>query len=156
LQAFASCCKLLQAVSDRMRLSLTGRGSEDQQILEALALLVSLRHWHEHWRQERAVIAVNSDNVTALTLASKLKAKAGPMSIIARELALDISDSLYTPSIVAHLPGVLNGVADELSRKHAPGRKFSLPACLRDLSPTPLSPRDSAWWRSCRPSPVTQ
>jgi hypothetical protein len=133
---------------DVQRLSLTGRGSEDQQVLEALALLVSLRQWHDHWRNERAVIAVNYDNVAALTMASKLKAKSGPMSTIARELALDIADSLYAPSIISHLPGVLNGVADELSRKFVPGREFVLPLCLRHVSPRQLSTRDSAWWRS--------
>jgi hypothetical protein len=133
---------------DVQRLSLTGRGSEDQQVLEALALLVSLRQWHDHWRNERAIIAVNSDNVAALTMASKLKAKSGSMSTIAREMALDIADSLYAPSIISHLPGVLNGVADELSRKFVPGREFVLPLCLRQVSSSPLSTRDSAWWRS--------
>jgi hypothetical protein len=109
--------------------------------------------WHDHWRSERAVIAVNSDNVASLTMASKLKAKAGPMSVIARELALDIADSLYAPSIISHLPGVLNGVADELSRKFVPGREFVLPLCLRHLSPRQLSTRDSAWWRSMPTKP---
>ena len=103
---------------------------------------------HAYMHTDRAVIAVNSDNVTALTMAPKLKAKAGAMSIIARELALDIADSLYCPSTTAHLPGVMNGVADELSRKHQPGRAFLFPPSLQCIQSSPLSARPAVWWRS--------
>ena len=52
----------------------------------------------------------------------RLKTSGAGPGIIAREVALDISDALYRPDIVQHVPGVANKVCDILSRHSNPSR----------------------------------
>ena len=42
------------------------------------------------------------------------------LALIAREVALDIAESAYSPDIGSHLPGDANTTADELSRRDDP------------------------------------
>ena len=46
----------------------------------------------------------------------RMQAKGAGTSVVARELALDVADCLYTPAIGEHVPGVANKLADYLSR----------------------------------------
>ena len=121
---------------------------KSQQCFEALAMLVALRLWRHLWQHSRTIITVKADNVAALTLAATMKAKRGPMSVIAREMALDIASGLYTPSVVERLPGVVNESADALSLRHQPGRNFVLPFLLQKATEVCASERPLAWWRS--------
>ena len=52
-----------------------------------------------------------------MTLALKLKATSGAMKSIAREVALEFSESAARPMICQHIPGLTNAIADKLSRK---------------------------------------
>ena len=61
-------------------------------------------------------LRVKSDSISALILVLKLKTAGTGPAVIAREMALDMASALYTPSVVAHLPGVANITADLLSR----------------------------------------
>ena len=69
-----------------------------QQAFEALAILVSLREWKRIWSHTRCSISVKADNIAALTLTATMQAKRGAMSLIAREMALDTADGLYSPN----------------------------------------------------------
>ena len=60
----------------------------------------------------------------------KLKSKSHGCNIIAREIALLLGDAAFLPAVYSHIPGISNKIADELSRKYAPGHVFSLPAVL--------------------------
>ena len=77
-----------------------------------------------------------------------MKAKAGCMSTLAREMALDIAEGLYSPNVVEHLPGVTNVTADVLSRRYQPVKKFEVPAILIKVPSVVPETRDGNWWRS--------
>ena len=79
-----------------------------QQTWEALALLVALRLWAPIWKGKRVTITVRSDSVSALSAALNLTSDGVNTNLIAREMALDISQSVYRPTIVAHIPGTCN------------------------------------------------
>ena len=94
-----------------------------QQTWEALAILVALRLWSVHWRQERVLLDVSTDNVSALTVLASLRGRGAGVSFIGRELALDFGQCAFLPDIVQHTPGVANVSADLLSRRFQPAAK---------------------------------
>ena len=114
-----------------------------QQAWEALAIVVSLRLWLPYWRRTRVTLEVRADNITALTMLAALKGSGHSLGILAREVALDIGCCIFRPDVCAHSPGVAHKVADSLSRKHAPGFSYTLPACLENAAEieAPLRPR---------------
>ena len=94
-------------------------GSEDstcQQAFEALTILIALRCWSEHWSKCRACVAVNADNLSSLQMVANMQPHSASLGVVAREMALDIADAVYSPDLAAHLPGVANVTADALSR----------------------------------------
>ena len=119
-----------------------------QQIWEALAVLVSMRIWSSLWRRSRVKLEVRADNVTALTMLTTLRAKGPGVTLISRELALDLGNGTFRPDVCAHAPGVSHVVADALSRQHAPGFKFVMPTCLEDCRETPTPARDRSFYRT--------
>ena len=98
---------------------------------EALCILVALRLWSSHWLGCQCALTINSDNISALVMTSKLKITSS--ELIAQELALLLSEASYMPRHVVHVPGVLNAWADALSRLSDPSRKYMIPAELRDV-----------------------
>ena len=135
---------------DRCILSLdTVPSSSDQQVLEALALLVALREWASEWTNRRVQLSVRSDNVAALTLVCKMQPHSDRMGLIARELALDIAASSLAPDEALHIPGLANTAADVLSRLHQPNTKNpALPEYLSADLRWECMPRPRHWWRS--------
>ena len=122
-----------------------------QQTWEALALLVALRLWAPLWKGKRVVITVRSDSVSALSAALNLSSQGANANMLAREMALDIAESLYNPAVLAHIPGVCNVIADVLSRWHEPGKSRLLPAPLRGASLQTPPPRVAAYYRAASP-----
>ena len=122
--------------------------SKDQQSLEALAILVALRSWKSYWINRRVQLSVRTDNIAALTLVAKMQPHSEALGVIAREMALDISDSVYSPDEVLHIPGVANVAADYLSRISDPHKSINRPAYLLPDLETIVSGRDFAWWRA--------
>ena len=47
--------------------------NKGQQVWEALAILVVVDLWASEWQQERIVLKIRGDNVTALTLLTKMR-----------------------------------------------------------------------------------
>ena len=86
-----------------------------QQVWELLAVLISLRQWVTDAR--RVHLRLVGDNVGALTLALKLRPKGRQMAILAREIALVLSD-MASPIKPIHIPGIAHVLADQLSRLH--------------------------------------
>ena len=130
--------------------------SRVQQALEAFCMLLALRSWHDQWSLFRSALTVKGDSIAALTTVIKLQPKSSTLAIIARELALDIADSLYSPSIVSHIPGVVNRTADSLSRRYAPSEHnaWKVPEYLRNTKEL-LHNRNRTWWRSVEPLDLT-
>ena len=126
--------------------------ASSQQTFEALAALVALRIWRTHWLGQRFCFKVRSDSVSALVVFLRLKTSGRGPGIVAREMALDISDSLYRPDIGEHVPGIANKACDTLSRKHQPGVHFQLPPFLCQVPEAHVPIRDKSFYRSlCAP-----
>ena len=90
-----------------------------QQLWEALAVLVVVDLWSAHWHQQRIVLKVRSDNVTALTLLTKMRPPSPSIAVVARELAMRLVHLSFPPD-AEHTPGVGHVLADKLSRVYAP------------------------------------
>ena len=95
--------------------------SDGQQIWEALAILVAIVLWSAAWAQQRIVLKVESDNVSALTLLTKMKTKkdSPELAMIARDLALHLVELSFPPD-AEHVSGIGHVFADKLSRVYAP------------------------------------
>ena len=125
--------------------------STGQQTWEALALLMALRVWSPLWSGRRVVLSVRSDSVSALMAVLTLSSQGTNTNLIAREMALDIADSIYRPSVIAHIPGICNVIADVLSRWYDPSKKAELPAPLVGATLRLLPRRDDAFFRAAVP-----
>jgi len=123
--------------------------SDGQQIWEALCLLVALRGWAQHWRASRCTLVVKSDSVSALTLLLHMRPSTHKLAIIAREMALDISEACYRPMCVSHIPGVANKIADTLSRPGGMG--WTLPPELAQVKRFTPPVRDDSYFRALVP-----
>ena len=104
--------------------------AKSQDCVEALAILVGLRIWAPQWADRRTRLAVRSDSASALTMVMFARASGPSVATVSREIALDIAENVYRPTVVAHLPGVMNVTADKLSRLHAPGSDGKVPSHL--------------------------
>jgi len=123
-----------------------------QQTWEALALLVGLKLWLPLWKSHRVALAVEGDNVGALTLLSKFKAAGKGPGMIAREMALLFSEASFEPRCISHIPGISNIIADMLSRKHDPKKSYTLPAALAHAREVFPPPRNKDYYLSLRPA----
>ena len=123
--------------------------ADGQQIWECLAILVAVDLWHEAWAQQRIVLKIKGDNVTALTLLIKMRPKGPKMAIIARELALRLAVLSFPPDAI-HTPGIAHIAADALSRVYAPGGPGhvspSLHHSLSGAVEAIAAPRVDAWY----------
>ena len=106
-------------------------------------MLVALRLWKDRWLHSRVALKVKSDSISALILCLEFKTSGIGTSILAREIALDVACNEYSPTIVQHIPGVDNVIADPLSRRFMPDSSFTVPACLADVPEAvpPVRPR---------------
>jgi hypothetical protein len=91
-----------------------------QQIWECLAILVALRTWVDRWRKQRVNLRIRGDNVGSLLLALKMRPSSPQQAIVARVIALLMTEASFPPDIL-HTPGAAHIVADLLSRVFAPG-----------------------------------
>ena len=119
-----------------------------QQILEALAMLIALRVWRQRWRQLRSTVVVRGDNVTMLTMVLHFKGASHGLSIVAREVALELADAAYRPLVAEHIPGIANTLADALSRVGDPSKRWQLPAALHGAVRALVPPRPASWYRA--------
>jgi hypothetical protein len=103
-----------------------------QQTWEAYAILIALRQWSSHWKRCRATLEVRADNVSALTMLTCFRVKGRGLTLIAREIALDVACGTYRPAVCSHAPGVAHKVADVLSRKFCPNFQYVLPPVLSE------------------------
>ena len=77
--------------------------------------------WSTAWKQQRIVLKVKSDNVSALTVLTKMRTKkdSPEIAMIARELALHLVELSFPPD-AEHVSGIGHVFADKLSRVYAP------------------------------------
>ena len=134
---------------DRKVLTLTADGaSSDQQVLEALALLVALREWSSYWCNHRVQLSVRTDNMAVLSMMCRMQPYSDRMGIVAHELGLDICQSSVTPDDCQHIPGIANNAADILSRRYQPNKSTVLPEYLNSAVEHTVEERNARWWRT--------
>ena len=86
--------------------------------------------WSDQWLTDRVVLKVRSDNVSALTLLTKMRPPPArdddghrvpnaTMAVVARELAMRLVNMSFPPD-AEHTPGIGHSIADRLSLVHAP------------------------------------
>ena len=118
-------------------------------------MLTAIDLWSATWKQRRIVIKITGENVTALTLVTKMRPPSPELAIIARELALRLVELSFPPD-AQHTPGVGRISANKLSRLYSPTGKGSL---TPDLHPamitaqeTIASERNSHFYRLSEPA----
>ena len=79
---------------------------------------------------------------------SARKGSGDALTVVGKELALDLSTCEFLPRVVVHVPGVANVAADILFRKHVPAKQpWSVPTLLHDVPEAKAPFRNSNWWR---------
>ena len=76
-----------------------------------------------------AVVKVRADNISALYMVLKCKAKSPDLSVVAREMAIDQARGLYEFTLLSHIYSKDNVLADALSRLYEP-KPAEFPAAL--------------------------
>ena len=80
-----------------------------------------------------------------------MKVKGEGVTLIGKELALELGDGSFSPNLFQHLPGTANVTADILSRQFAPrsrSGKWSLPSWLRGTEQTVVPVRTRDYYRT--------
>ena len=135
-------------VHDERRFKFAIGDSKGQQSCEGLSVLVALRAWRKFWTSSHTALMLQGDNIAALTMACRMKAKAGPMKAIAREVALEFSRTTIMPHLAQHIAGVTNVLADWLSRRFEPGTESEpMPAALLAAKEIQVPVRTSDYFR---------
>lgn len=85
---------------DDLEISGIERGScKGQQVLDALAILVAMRPWHDVAKLGRLQRSVRGDNIGALSLVVKMRPASAQADIVARELALLTARARFPPRV---------------------------------------------------------
>ena len=122
--------------------------SASQQDAEALAVLLGVRAWLSIWLKRLPILEVKSDSVAAMTMVASMHTRSPQVAVVARGLALTLSESCVRPQVVKHTPGVANKLADILSRRFQPGVHFVVPQALVRVPEVPIRPRTMDFYRS--------
>ncbi|HIG16147.1 MAG TPA: hypothetical protein EYQ31_01985 [Candidatus Handelsmanbacteria bacterium] len=133
--------------TDEEVLSATRGLSDHMTLWEGLTILVAMRTWREEDDHRSLLVYIKSDSLSACRMLLKLAARSPSCNVIAKELALDLSECAHPPILAEHIPGIVNVTADALSRLSAP-TPAAFPASLAGLQPTPVAHRSKSWWKS--------
>jgi hypothetical protein len=119
-----------------------------QQTWECLAVLVALRLWAAVWQESYTCLRVKSDSIAALCLTLSLKATGHGPILVARELALELGDGMFSPQVAERIPGITNLTADALSREGDPStiETWQLPSALAAAVRVDPATRDDSWY----------
>ena len=78
-------------------------------------------------------------------MGAQMHSKASP--IISKEVSLLYSETSFEPRRFDHIPGVANGLADELSRLCEPDSPGAVPMDLQTIEPTVVPIRKKAHFK---------
>ena len=132
------------------------RGSSSSQaIVEALALLVALKHWKTLLKEKAITMEFVSDNIAALTLAQRHAGKGSGLNFLGGELSVTLEELAIDQVLTTHIPGVANKSADWLSRPST-WEKVEMPDELIGIEIKASAPRPKEWYTldppACEPS----
>lgn len=112
---------------------------------EMLAVLVALRVFRGVMLQSNAnLIVLRCDNTAVLSAAFTYKASSPILAQLTAEIALELESMNMRHLIPQHVPGVLNRIADKLSRPHVE----QIPAELSDCLQCPVPRRPNSFYRA--------
>ena len=97
--------------------------SRSQGIVEALAVVMAVKTWESTLATLPLTLSVRSDSMVALAVADKLASSAPALNFLGAELALILERLKVMDVSTMHIPGVLNLMADWLSRPHMRAEK---------------------------------
>ena len=76
--------------------------------------------------------------MAAMTMVASMHTWSPQVVVVARELALTLSESCVRPQVVKHTPGVANKLADILTRRFQPGVHFVVPQAFIRVPEVPI------------------
>ena len=119
-----------------------------QALVEALAILISVRCWASFWTSLPTVLAVKSDSMAAIGGIEKGgTTRSADINRVLQEIALSIAVSPTGLRLAfQHLPGERNQWADALSRIAQPGSGAQVPAPLLACTKTDVEGRGAGYW----------
>ena len=107
--------------------------SSSQGVLEALCLLVALRHWKKRFAGHVLTLDAQSDSMVALALSQRLAASTPTLNWWGAEMSISLEEAGVEIFRSVHIPGKANIEADYLSRPSL-WPKVSLPKPLEPLA----------------------
>ena len=125
--------------------------SSSQAVVEALALLVALRHWEKQLHGKTVALEFVSDSIAALTLSQKLSGKGHALNYVGAELAVVLEQLAIDDIKTIHIPGVANKATDWLSRPSAWDTK-EIPDELLGVKVEHLGERKADWYKLPTPA----
>ena len=138
-ERLVACFSSKVGKEDEEVLGITRGEAAGQGILEALALLVALKHWANRMMGYKVRVVFQSDSVVALALSQKLSASTATLNFLGAEIALCLEEGDVEKLEGIHIPGVANTEPDWLSRPEK-WSKVAKPPLLQDLKvEVPLS-----------------
>lgn len=90
--------------------------SASQGIVEALAILVAIRHWAQELATCSVTLHVQSDSLVALALTQRMASASPSLNFLGAELAIACETAGIENLKATHIPGAANTTADYLSR----------------------------------------
>ena len=120
--------------------------SRGQQYWEALNVLVATRLWGRLFAAQQVTLRVRADSLTALRLLVRLASSSPLLNGLGAELALTLETWGIEQVFAQHIPGAMNIIADQLSRRSQPGAPAGLPPALAHARRKAVPPRDAAFF----------
>ena len=111
-------------------------------------MLLGVRAWLPIWLNGLPILEVKSDSVAAMTMVASMHTRSPQVAVVARELALTLSESCVRPQVVKQTPGVANRLADILSRRFQPGVHFVVPQAFVGVPEVSIRSRTMDFYRS--------
>jgi hypothetical protein len=119
--------------------------SASQGIVEALAILVAIRHWARELATCSVTLHVQSDSLVALALTQRMASSSPALNFLGAELAIACEAAGIENLKATHIPGAANTTADYLSRP-AKQRTAPLPQELEGVRVQTPAPRGSGFY----------
>lgn len=119
--------------------------SASQGTVEALAVLVAIRHWKNELATCSVTLHVQSDSLVALALTQRMASSTPALNFIGAELAIACEAAGIEGLKATHIPGAANTTADYLSRP-SKQRTMALPQELEGVPVQTPAPRGDGFY----------
>eukprot|EP00435_Cladocopium_sp_Y103_P029227 s2680_g7.t1 len=119
--------------------------SSSQGVVEALAMVVALKHWNNKLAGMVIDLTIQADSITALAMAQKQSAASPAINFLGAILGILLESAKIEDIQLVHIPGVANKVADYLSRP-SKQRNGPRPPELGEVQISECEPRGDGYY----------